>query len=180
MGKRVGLEKSAEYGNATSSDPLTPPPKALSKYNLNLNVMVNQPESYSYRKGADVIERKGLKDEIYRAVTDAPSIDHSIIQGMLGMKGWVMKAYLLEGTRYVQDAYKDRVLAEIDLKGSLLDSVHRNFLRAQLLFVTKKVDVLVQVVELDRDPKFSNIKRDIELFSPVLTVPILLIGVGSG
>ena len=139
--------------------------------------MARVAETYSYKEANEILKRKSLFKEIEYAITDAPIVEHSVLQGLLGQKGWRVKAYLLEGTRYMQDAFKDRVLVEIDLKGSLLDSVHRNFLRAQLLMVLGKVDMLVQVVETQRDPKFQSIKRDIEMFSPVLTVPILLLGV---
>ena len=56
------------------------------------------------------------------------------------------------------------------------DSVHRNFLRAQELYNRKRVEVLVQIVEVDREPKFSKMKRDITVFKSVLNTPIYLIG----
>ena len=139
--------------------------------------MVRLAETYSYKGASEILRRKSLSREIEYAITDAPIVEHPVLQGLLGQRGWQVKAYLLEGTRYMQDAFKDRVLVEIDLKGSLLDSVHRNFLRAQLLMVLGKIDVLVQIVETQRDPKFQSIKRDVEMFSPVITVPILLLGV---
>jgi len=40
----------------------------------------------------------------------------------------------------------------------------------------KRVEVLVQIVEVDREPKFSKMKRDITVFKSILSVPIYLIG----
>lgn len=67
-------------------------------------------------------------------------------------------------------------MVEIDLRGSLLDSVHRNFLRAQELYNRKRIEVLVQIVEVHQEPKFSKMKRDITVFKSVLSVPIYLMG----
>jgi len=96
--------------------------------------------------------------------------------GLLARKGWILEVNLLRDTDYKHDAFKEGVLVKIDLRGSLLDSVHRNFLRAQELYNRKRVEVLVQIVEVDREPKFSKMKRDITVFKSVLNIPIYLIG----
>jgi len=38
------------------------------------------------------------------------------------------------------------------------------------------VDALVYVTSMSKEPKFHNVKRDIEIFEKILDVPILLIG----
>ncbi len=137
---------------------------------------------YEHRGASAVLQRKGLLTEIHDVVSRIPSLGsgtHDMVSGLLGAKKWQLKARLLPGTGYTQDAFKEGVMVEIDLRGSLLDSVHRNFLRAQELFNRRTVEALVQITETERDPKFSNMKRDIEAFSSVLTVPIYLVGLSG-
>jgi len=138
--------------------------------------------TYSHRDSERILKEKGLYQEIMEIVRKTPSLGtgaHNMISGFLGEKGWNLEVNLLKGTRYQQDAYKQGVLLEIDLRGSLLDSVHRNFLRSQVLYNSEVVDVLVQITEMDREPKYNAMKRDIELFKSVLSVPIYLIGLGG-
>ena len=138
--------------------------------------------TYSHSGAERILKEKGLYQEIMEIIRKTPSLGtgtHDMISGFLGEKGWSLKANLLKGTRYQQDAYKQGVLLEIDLRGSLLDSVHRNFLRSQVLYNSKVVDVLVQITEVDREPKYDSMERDIELFKSVLSVPIYLIGLGG-
>jgi len=137
-------------------------------------------ERFDYRGAESILVGKGLLSEIddaLKQITSLPTGIHDIISGMLGHKGWNIKMNLLKGTDYQQDAYKQKVMLEIDIK-SVLDSVHRNFLRAQELYNRKIIDVFVQIVSLDREPKFDKMKRDINAFQSVLTVPIYLIGLG--
>lgn len=135
-------------------------------------------ERFDYRGAESILEKKGLLSEIDDAlVTPLKTGTHDVISGMLGRKGWSIKVNLLKGTDYQQDAFKQKVMLEIDIR-SVLDSVHRNFLRAQELYNRKVIDVLVQIVSLEREPRFDKMKRDIDAFQSVLTVPIYLIGLG--
>lgn len=138
--------------------------------------------THSYRGAEDVLREKELLLEIEEALQKVESVKSGttpkVLQGFLVGKGWDIEKVLLKGTKYRHDAYKKGVLIEIDVRGSLIDAVHRNFLRAQVLHIEKRVDVLVQVTDLEREPKFDNVKRDIELYRSVLTVPIYLIGLG--
>jgi len=72
------------------------------------------------------------------------------------------------------DAYKDKVAVSVEL--SLIDAVHRDFLRAILAQKRGDLDVLVYVTSTFREPKFHNVRRDIEIFKEILTIPILLVG----
>lgn len=138
-------------------------------------------QTYSWRGAKAILEKKGLLSEINDVINSIETVRagiHDIIKGLLGAKGWEMEKNLLKGTGYVHDAYKNGVVVEIDMRGSLLDSVHRNFLRAQVLYNLKAIDALVQITEIEREPKFRAMKRDIELFKLVLSLPIYLIGLG--
>jgi hypothetical protein len=101
------------------------------------------------------------------------------LQKLFSQRGWKREVVLLEETRYRHDTFKNRVLVEIDLRGSSIDSAHRNFLRAQELHNRGLIDVFVQIVEMESEPKFDAMRRDIVAFKSVLKVPIYLIGVGE-
>ena len=139
-----------------------------------------QPECFDYNGAAKIIERKALLSEINGVVTEVypqlgtPAV--RIITGLLARKGWDLEVNLLKDTDYKHDAFKQGILIEIDLHGSLLDSVHRNFLRAQELYNRKCIEAMIQIVECNREPKFSKMKRDINVFKSVLSVAIYLIG----
>jgi hypothetical protein len=57
-----------------------------------------------------------------------------------------------------------------------IDAVHRDFLRAMLAHKKGLVDALLYVNSMSKEPKFQNVKRDIEIFKEILDVPILLTG----
>jgi len=137
-------------------------------------------ECFSYNGAIKILDVKRLLGEVNEVVGEVtaplgtPAV--RVISGLLARKGWALEVNLLEETDYKHDAFKEGVLVEIDLRGSLIDSVHRNFLRAQELYNRKEIEVLVQIVEVDREPKFSKVRRDIAVFKSVLSIPIYLIG----
>ena len=142
-------------------------------------------ECFSYKGAATIIEVKGLLTEINEVIAGATSLSgksptHEKIQGLLKNRGWSLEKNLLTNTDYKQDAFKQGILVEIDLHTSSLDSVHRNFLRAQELYNRKRIDVLVQIVGVKQEPQFSKMKRDICVFKSVLSIPIYLIGLHEG
>jgi len=49
-------------------------------------------------------------------------------------------------------------------------------LRAILAQRKNELDVLVYVTSIFKEPRFENVKRDIEIFKEILDVPILLTG----
>ena len=133
---------------------------------------------FDHGGAAQILQRKGLLAEIDSILNQIVSVEkrqiHDIISGYLANKGWKIKTNLLIGTDYQQDAYKDKIMVEIDF--SIIDSVHRNFIRAQELFNRKVIDAFVQIVPIEREPRFDKMRRDIQLFSSCLTVPVYLIG----
>jgi hypothetical protein len=81
---------------------------------------------------------------------------------------------ILPEVSWAWDAYKDNVAVSVEL--SLIDAVHRDLLRAILAHKRGGLDALVYVTSTFREPKFHNVKRDIEVFRDLLEFPILLIG----
>jgi len=126
-------------------------------------------------KGADkVLESKGLLQEIKSILLDVSKVDHNEIQEMFRIWGWTLERYILQKVTWRWDAYKDKVAVSVEL--SLIDAVHRDFLRAILAQRRGDLDVLVYVTSTFKEPKFQNVKRDIAIFKEILTVPILLVG----
>jgi hypothetical protein len=93
---------------------------------------------------------------------------------MFRLWNWSLERYIIEETTWRWDAYKDKVAVSIEL--SLIDAVYRDFLRAILAQNRGTLDVLVYVTSTIREPKFLNVKRDVEIFQHIVTVPILLVG----
>jgi hypothetical protein len=136
-------------------------------------------QDFEYKKAKSILKSKGLLSEINDVLNKIQKLEkrqtHDEICGLLRQKGWRIKEKLLEETNYFQDAFKNGVMVEVDF--SLIDSVHRNFLRAQELFKRGKIEVLVQIVPNNFEPKFDKMKRDIKSFKNALDVPIYLLGV---
>lgn len=159
-------------------------------------------ERFDHNGAGAILKEKGLLAEIEEVVKGLPFVEKEsaqvpqelpggmkidellklperlapALQKLFVQRGWESEVVLLKETGYRHDASKNGVLVEIDLRGSLIDAVHRNFLRAQELHNRGLIDVLVQVVEMERAPKFDAMKRDIIAFKSVLMVPIYLIG----
>ena len=136
-------------------------------------------ERFDYNGAEAFLKRKGLLAEIEDTIKTLPPVGKGsphVLQELLAQRGWGLEVVLLKETGYRHDAFKDGVLLEIDLRGSLIDAVHRNFLRTQELHNRGLTDVLVQVVEMEHEPKFGAMRRDIIAFKSVLRVPIYLIG----
>jgi len=85
---------------------------------------------------------------------------------------------MLKETTWRWDAYyeKDEIKVAVSIELSLIDAVHRDFLRAILAHWRGDINVLVYVTSTFKEPKFRNVKRDIEIFKEILAVPVLLIG----
>jgi hypothetical protein len=131
-------------------------------------------ELFVYEGADKILKDKGLLQEIKSILLSVEKVDHTQIQEMFRLWNWRLERYIIKETTWRWDAYKDKVAVSIEL--SLIDAVHRDFLRAILTQKRGKLDVLVYVTSTFKEPKFHNVKRDIEIFEDVLTFPILLVG----
>ncbi|GAH37509.1 unnamed protein product, partial [marine sediment metagenome] len=131
-------------------------------------------EVYSYNDAERVLREKGLLSEVWQIVDSIHSINHNQIQDLFSQKGWDVEYKIHPRVRWAWDAYKDRVPVSIEL--SLIDAVHRDFLRLLLWDYDDKVDAVVYITSKNREPKFKNVKRDLEIFRPIFKIPVLLIG----
>ena len=132
-------------------------------------------ELFVYKDADKILEAKGLLQEVKSILLSPSKVDHDEIQEMFRLWGWSLERYILQKVTWRWDAYKDKVAVSIEL--SLIDAVHRDFLRAILAHKRGDLDVLVYVTSTFKEPRFQNVKRDIEIFKEILTIPILLIGI---
>lgn len=132
-------------------------------------------ELFVYKNADKILEVKGLLQEIKSVLLSPSQVDHNEIQDMFRLWGWSIERYILQKVTWRWDAYKDKVAVSIEL--SLIDAVHRDFLRAILAHKHGDLDVLVYVTSTLKEPRFQNVKRDIEIFKEILTIPILLTGI---
>lgn len=129
---------------------------------------------YNFKNAKTRLIEKDLLSEIHQIINSIDSVDHRHIQGAFGKAGWAIEYKIHHEVNWAWDAYKDKVAVSIEL--SLIDAVHRDFLRAVLAKRHNNLDILVYVTSASKEPKFHNVKRDIEIFKELLTFPILLIG----
>jgi len=129
---------------------------------------------FSFRDADKILESKGLLQEVKNVMVNVLFVKHVAIQTWFQKFDWGSEHYIFKETKWRWDAFKDKVAVSIEL--SLIDAVHRDFLRAILAHKQGKIDALVYVTSMSKEPKFQNVKRDIEIFSEILDVPILLIG----
>ena len=132
-------------------------------------------ELFVYKDADKILEAKGLLQEVKAVLLSSSKVDHNEIQDMFRLGGWGIERYILQKVTWRWDAYKDKVAVSIEL--SLIDAVHRDFLRAILAHKHGDLDVLVYVTSTLKEPRFQNVKRDIEIFKEILTIPILLMGI---
>lgn len=129
---------------------------------------------FSYNNAREILESKNLFQEIDSVLRRVKRVDHKEIQEEFHNSGWKLEKRILPEATWAWDAFKDKVAVSIEL--SLIDAVHRDFLRAILAHKRGYLDTLVYITSTSGEPKFQNVKRDIEIFKEILNIPILLIG----
>ena len=70
--------------------------------------------------------------EIKSILLNVSTVDHIEIQEMFQLRGWRLERRILKNVNWRWDAYKSKVAVSIEL--SLIDAVHRDFLRAILAY----------------------------------------------
>jgi len=131
-------------------------------------------ELFAFRDADKILESKGLLQEVKNVMVSVLFVKHVAIQTWFQKFGWGVEHYIFKETQWRWDAFKDKVAVSIEL--SLIDAVHRDFLRAILAHRQGRIEALGYVTSMSKEPKFENVKRDIEIFREILNFPILLIG----
>jgi len=133
---------------------------------------------FSFRGAEELLRRKGQLSTIMQAasLTDLSSNDnHDKIQHFLHKNMWDIEVSLFPVATYKLDAFKEKTAIEIER--SLIDAVHRSLFRCLLAYAKNQLDVLVFIVPTYKEPKFENVKRDLQEFKDVIPYPVYLVGV---
>lgn len=129
---------------------------------------------YDFNNGEKTLQEKGLLSEIHRIIRSITKVNHRTIQDAFSQRGWEIEYKIHPEVNWAWDAYKNRVPVSIEL--SLIDAVHRDFLRLLLWEKQGRVDAMVYVTSTFTEVKFNNVKRDLNIFKSLIKIPILLIG----
>ena len=133
---------------------------------------------FSFRGAEEILQRKGQLLTILQAasLTDLSSKgDHDKIQHFLHKNLWDIEVSLFPVITYKLDAFKEKTAIEIER--SLIDAIHRSLFRCLWANAKKQLDALVFIVPTYKEPKFEQVKRDIQEFKEIIPYPVYLIGV---
>ncbi|MBN1244906.1 hypothetical protein JXA31_04875 [Candidatus Bathyarchaeota archaeon] len=145
--------------------------KALSDFGIERKV-------FSFRGAEEILQRKGQLSTILQAasLTDLSSTDtHGKIQHFLHKNMWDVEVSLFPVATYKLDAFKEKTAIEIER--SLIDAVHRSLFRCLWAYAKKQLDVLVFIVPTYKEPKFEQVKRDLQEFKAIIPYAVYLVGV---
>jgi hypothetical protein len=165
-----------KYALSETVGPELPEPAAESRKSLSDFGMDRK--VFSFRDAEELLRRKGQLSTIMQAasLTDLSSTDnHDKIQHFLHKNKWDVEVSLFPVATYKLDAFKEKTAIEIER--SLIDVVHRSLFRCLLAYEKNQLDVLVFIVPTYKEPKFENVKRDLEAFKDVIPYPVYLVGV---
>ena len=133
---------------------------------------------FSFRGAEELLRRKGQLSTIMQAasLTDLSSADnHDKIQHFLHKNMWDVEVSLFPVATYKLDAFKEKTAIEIER--SLIDAVHRSLFRCLWAYAKKQLDVLVFIVPTYKEPKFEQVKRDLQEFKEVIPYAVYLVGI---
>jgi hemerythrin len=135
---------------------------------------------FSFRGAEEILQRKGQLSTILQAasLTDLSSTDnHDKIQHFLHKNKWDIEVSLFPVVTYKLDAFKEKTAIEIER--SLIDAVHRSLFRCLWAYAKNQLDVLVFIVPTYKEPKFEQVKRDLQEFKEIIPYPVYLVGVAQ-
>lgn len=135
---------------------------------------------YSYRNASELLEKKGHLEVILTAanLTDLSSAeDHNAVQEVFRKSGWETEASKFPVAGYRLDAFS--TMTGVEIERSLIDAIHRSLFRSLWAYQRGLLDSLVFIVPTYKEPRFSNVTRDIEAFKEILPFPILVVGVDA-
>jgi hypothetical protein len=133
---------------------------------------------FSFRGAEEILQRKGQLSTILQAasLTDLSSVDnHDKIRHFLHKNMWDVEVSLFPVATYKLDAFKEKTAVEIER--SLIDAVHKSLFRCLWAYANKQLDVLVFIVPTYKEPKFEQVKRDLQEFKKIIPYPVYLVGV---
>ena len=171
--RRIGQGKYA-LKSKVISEPQETKADILSKVASDL---VGERKVFSFKEAEDILRRKGQLSTILEAasLTDLSSKeDHKRVQHFLHKNRWDIEVSLFPVITYKLDAFKEKTAIEIER--SLIDPIHRSLFRCLWAHAKKQLDVIVFIVPTYKEPKFEQVKRDIQEFGEIIPYPVYLIG----
>jgi len=137
-------------------------------------------KKFSFGGAEKLLQTKGQLTTILQGAskTDLSSReDHDVVQHFFHENSWDIEVSVFPVTNYRLDAFKAKT--GIEIERSLIDAIHRSLFRCQWAFVNGKLDVLVFIIPTYKEPKFEQVKRDLQEFKQIISYPVYLIGVTS-
>lgn len=144
-------------------------------------------ETYSHRVTETIYTTKNSHlQEIHEILNSVALADRRAdvvnreIKEAFKSRNWSTEERVLEDAAYRYDAYKDGVAVEVEL--SLHAYTYRDYMKFLIGQRVKKTDVGVLVIRHESiqmdvaQATFARATSDLRIFSPILTVPILVIG----
>jgi len=98
---------------------------------------------FNYNSAREILESKDLFREIDGVLRRVKRVDHKEIQEEFHNSGWELEKKILSEVTWAWDAFKDKVAVSTEL--SLIDTVHRDLLRAILAHKKEYLDTLVYI-----------------------------------
>lgn len=135
---------------------------------------------FSFREAEEILDRKGQLSFILKAASStslSSKEDHKQLQYFFHKNQWDVEVSLFPVTTYRLDAFKAKT--GIEIERSLIDAIHRSLFRSQWAYTKGKLDVLVFIVPTYKEPKFEQVKRDLQDFKEVIPYPVYLVGVAA-
>jgi hypothetical protein len=133
---------------------------------------------FSFRKAEEILDRKGQLSFILKAASSTSLLskeDYKQLQYFFHKNRWDIEVSLFPVTNYRLDAFKAKT--GIEIERSLIDAIHRSLFRCQWAYAKGKLEVLVFIVPTYKEPKFEQVKRDLQEFKEIIAYPVYLIGV---
>ena len=133
---------------------------------------------FSIKGAEEILDRKGQLSFILKAASStslSSRDDHNQLQYFFHENRWDIEVSLFPATSYRLDAFKAKTGLEIER--SSIDAIHRSLFRCQWAYARGKLDVLVFIVPTYKEPKFEQVKRDLQEFKEIIPYPVYLIGV---
>ena len=136
------------------------------------------PKKFSFRGAEELLQKKGQLSIIQKtaSLTDLSSKQgHDKMQYFFHKNLWDIEVSVFPVINYRLDAFKEKT--GIEIERSLIDAVHRSLFRCQLAYAKGKLDVLVFIVPTYKEPRYEQVKRDLQEFKEIIPYPVYLIGV---
>ena len=145
--------------------------KSLSAFGLEKKV-------FSFKGAEEILQRKGQLSTIMQAasLTDLSSIEtHDKIQHFLHKNLWDVEVSLFPVATYKLDAFKEKTAIEIERSST--EAIHTVLFRCLFAYEKNQLDALVLIVPTYKEPKFEQVKRDLQEFKQIIPYPVYLLGV---